>query len=375
MPAGLRDFEFDQSGKPSKDEINDFYSRILSLSNVVDTTSKKYNDPVYDIIRSKIQIAVNALYDYIKSLLEGKHKLVLGKWASRRIYSGTRNVITSLNNSIPHLDSKLMVGTNDTVVGLFQYLKSTLPISIHNIRSGFLSEVFIGPNNPANLVNKKTLKKELVNITADEFDEWMTGEGIEKVINRFGEDYLKDQVIEISDRYLALVYKGKPAGSNEECLKIFQDIDELPPEHDKGDVYPITLAELLYMAVYKRSSELYGFFTRYPITGFGSIYPTKLFLKTTVPGATYTLLDSEWNTTFEVVTQYPKYNTQYMNSMSPSSEHLARLDADEPITIECDIYSLQYEQMFITNGSIKMFERYSVSFIVDSNRICPHNPK
>ena len=323
MPAGLRDFEFDKSGKPSEDEINTLYRKILSLSNIIDTSSKKYNSSSYDNIRSGLQQSVVELYDYIKSLLEGKHKLVLGKWASRRIQNGTRNVITSLNNDIPNLNSSLAVSTNETVVGLYQYLKATLPISIYNLRTGFLSEIFVGPNSPALLINKKTLKKEAVHIDPEDFDLWMTSEGLEKLINRFGESDLRHEVLEIDNYYLGLIYRTK------DSFKLFHDIGDLPANLDKKDVYPLTFSELLYASICERAQDIYGFFTRYPITGYGSIYPTKIYLKTTVPSMELVELDSDWNPGTVKYNHFPVVDAQFMNSMSPSIEHLARLGADK----------------------------------------------
>lgn len=325
MPAGLRDFEFDEAGKPSEDEINNLYRKVIAISNLIEAHNKGYNTDAFDNIRALLQTNIYELYEYIKSLLEGKHKLILGKWATRRVQNGTRNVITTVHNNTDVLNSPLTVGYNQTVVGLFQYLKATLPISIYNLRSGFLTKVFSGANSPAILVDMKTLRKKMVNVDPESFDDWMTSEGLEKVINRYGEEDLRHMPIIIEGYYLGLIYKGPEYNG---CYKLFQDIDELPKDFDSKYIYPITLTELLYTAVYEKSSELYGFFTRYPITGYGSIYPCGIYLKTTVPSEVRLELDDSWHPGTKTAYQFPIVDAQFVNSMSPAPSHLALLGAD-----------------------------------------------
>lgn len=323
MPAGLRDFEVDESGKPTEDEINTKYRKVISLSNLVDTTSKDFNSPIYDSVRASLQVAVYEIYVYIKSLLEGKHKLILGKWAARRINNGTRNVITTLNSDTSELHGSRSVSCNETVVGLYQYLKSTTPMSIYDLRSGFLSKVFVGPNSPALLVNKKTLKKEQVNISPTIFDEWMTSEGLEKIINKYGVEDLRKLPIDIDGYWLGLIYK------DDKSFKIFQDIEDLPENMDRKKVYPINFTELLYISVYRKSKIVSGFVTRYPITGYGSIYPSKIYLKTTVPSKMVYELNDTWAPdTSAVANEFPEDDGVFFNSMSPATSHLGRLGGD-----------------------------------------------
>lgn len=323
MPAGLRDYEVDPHGKPSEDEINTYYRQVFSYANLITPAAIKINPDSVDLTRYNIQLKVNTIYDYIKSLLEGKKKLILGKWASRRIYNGTRNVITSLNNTPDHLDFNKMVRTNQTVVGLFQYVKSILPLAIYKLRNGFLASVFRGASEPVFLVNKKTYKKELVHINSNYYDEWMTEEGLTKVIERFGEEDLRHMQLTIGDHYLGLIYRGKDG-----TFKLFQDIGDLPEGRDKGDVQPVTFAELLYTAVFSDAETMPCFVTRYPLINFGGIYPSYVYLKSTVKGEEREQLDDQWQPSGIIAREFPIRQAQFMNSMSPNRKHLGRLGAD-----------------------------------------------
>lgn len=324
MPAGLRDYEVDPNGKPTEDEINTFYRQVFSYANLITPASIKINPDSVDLVRYNVQMKVNTIYDYIKTMLEGKKKLILGKWASRRIFNGTRNVITSLNNSPDHLDYSKMITTNQTVVGLFQYLKSILPVAIYKLRNGFLSQVFRGASEPAYLVNKRTLKKELVHIKSNYYDEWMTEEGLTKVIERFGEEDLRHMQLTIGDHYLGLMYTG-PDGT----FKVFQDIDDVPKDRDRKDVRPLTFAELLYTAVFEDASTMPCFVTRYPVINYGGIYPSYVYLKSTTKGEVREELDDQWQRSGITAREFPIYQTQFMNSMAPNRKHLGRLSADK----------------------------------------------
>ena len=92
----------------------------------------------------------------------------------------------------------------------------------------------------------------------------------------------------------------------------------------------MTFCELLYLSVYATAGNYPAFVTRYPITGFGSIYPSKVFLKPTVTVEVRKELDNNWDVMGDTHTayQFPVTGTAFINSMSPSSTKLALLAAD-----------------------------------------------
>ena len=323
LPAGLRDLTIDENGKPSEDEINKQYREVLAIANMLSDINVKINDSHIDQHRYNIQLKVNGIYDYIKNLLEGKSKLVQGKWASRKIMNSTRNVITSYVPESQELFGITSVSANETVVGLYQYLRAILPLAIKHVRDGFLSNIFIGPNSPAILVNKKTLKKEAVTLDAEYYDNWMTYEGLEKTFAEYGHEDTRHDVLMTDSHYFGLLYKGKDM-----TYRFMQDIDELPEGFNKEDITPITLTELLYLSVYKGSDKIPGLVTRYPITGYGSIYPSYIYLKSTVKSEVRKELGDDWQPTGIVAKSFPIINEKDYNSMSPHTKNLKRLTAD-----------------------------------------------
>lgn len=323
MPAGLRDYEYDENGKPSEDDINKLYRKILSIASVIDNVNAKQNEEYLDTARYNLQQATEEVYNYVKNMLEGKNKFIQSKWTARKIFNSTRNVITSYLHDSPELLGDKSVSTNQSVVGLYQFLRGIFPLAVKQVRDTYLSDVFTGPNSPAMLVNKKTLKKETVHLGAEYYDEWMTVEGLEKVFARFGQDDLRHDVLETDTHYFGLLYKGPDM-----TYRWVQDIDELPEGRDAKDLHPITFAELLYLSVYKGSSTVPALITRYPITGYGSIYPSYTYLRTTIKSEVRVELNDQWERGADKASEFPVSGDQFFSSLSVSSAHLQRLTAD-----------------------------------------------
>lgn len=323
IPAGLRDYTVDVSGKQSEDEINALYRKVIGNSNLIESIDKSLNIDHINNIRCSIQKGVVAVYDYLSSLVKGKNKFLNDKWAGRKVEYSTRNVITAYASKATHADDKRLVSCNESVVGLYQFLTSIRPLAVNLIRTGFLSNVFTGPNTPSMMTNKKTLKKEAVNTPAELYDAWMTPEGLEGIFAKYGERSLRNKILEFKDHYFGLVYEG-PNGT----YKLFSDIDELPEGLDRKHVKPINTTLLLYLSVYKKSRTVPGLLTRYPITGYGSIYPSFTYLKTTTMSEVRKELDYAWNITDNEAIEYPLPDTDFFDSLCPATSHLGRLGAD-----------------------------------------------
>ena len=324
LPAGLRDLELNSHNRVSENEINTIYRRIISVANTITESSVKTSLEVLDTPRLYLQLAFNDLYTLLESQVRGKKKLMLGRWATRRIFNGTRNVITAMDTSVPYLGAKGNPGFNSTIIGLYQYLKATLPVSVYQIRR-FLDNMFGDVNQPARLVNKSTLQSEEVLLPSRYYNQWATNDGIERIITGFKEESIRNKPIEINGYYLALLYKGP-----DNTFKVIGSIDELPEGRSRKDVRPITLTEFLYLSVYLYAPKYPLLVTRYPVTGIGSIYPSRTHLKVTLKSEQRVPLDSEWKPLGEDSTAYefPVLTSAFVNSLIPHSSRLGNLGAD-----------------------------------------------
>jgi len=326
IPAGLRDLEVGSDGRPVSDEINDFYRKLIAISNSVPASSIRNNPELIDAVRFRLQVTFNNLYSFIENMIKGKKKLFLGKFTSRRVQFGTRNVITAFVPNNPILGEPGAININNTVIGLYQMMVAVNPVTKYMIRNGPLASVFVAPELPARLINKKTWQMEEKNVPSDVYDLWMSREGLDKILESFGNESVRHNPVEIEGCYAALIYRGPDM-----TWKILHDIRELPEGRSKKDVYPISLVELLYLSVYQRINTFPLLITRYPVAGDGSIYPSLAYVKTTVEGERRRPLDEQWQVNqdpYAVCLEYPIPGGYFFDSVTPHTSHLKAMGGD-----------------------------------------------
>lgn len=361
LPAGLRDYIIDQAGKPTEDDVNKLYRKILMQASLIDRLTYKMNPASADHVNYTIQKLVCKIYEYFQDMLEGKNKLILGKLVSRKTFNSTRNVFSSNIEQTVHADDPTRLGFNETAVGLFQFLRSIVPMSLYHMKNNYLVNVFPSTESVAYLTNVKTLKKEQVFIkeVQKDFDNWVGMEGLLGVINKFGNNVIRHEFVTLDHGhyYMGLIY------NDGECFKFLQDIDEVPEGRDKAHVKPITLAELLYISVYKLNKKLPGYVTRYPISGFGSIYPSLVHMRTTIPSVKLYELDNEWNKTEDLAICFPITDAPFFDTQAPHHSHLTRLGAD----FDGDMGSLQ---VVLSDEAIEEVNSYlkKASYYVDDQK-------
>lgn len=328
IPAGLRDVQIDKDGRVKEGEINDFYRGLISISNTISNIAG--NSPVLDNSRFAMQRKFNDIFEYILSLLEGKGGFFQEKWGARRIFYGTRNVLTAMDTSAAVLDELNSPSVNQTMVGLYQVMKGALPKTMHWLMTGWLSKVFQGRQGEAILVNPTTLHREFVSLDSDTMDRWTTTSGLEKVVNGYSDPSNRSKPVMIGKHYIGLVYRGP-----DKTFKIFNDIDDLPRDGNfkKENVYPITLCELLYLSGYREWNKLAAFVTRYPIgQGHSSIYACYIYVKNTIVGQIRYELGEDWEKIGEeyCALEYPVFgdNPVYLDSLVPHTSKIEGMVGD-----------------------------------------------
>jgi hypothetical protein len=325
LPAGLRDMEVGPDGRPQENEVNTLYRKLLAIANTVSDASIVHNPEVINNTRFNLQRTFNDIYATFEDMISGRRKLIQNRWTARRIFNGTRNVITAAHPEIKYLGAPGNFEFNNSGIGLYQCLKALLPVAKYLVRNGFLAKVFVAPDRPVTLVDKKTLKPVQVMLKTRVFDAWKTDEGIEQIITSFAHEDNRHRYLEIEGHYLGLIYKGP-----DNTFKLLQDATEVPEGRDIKDVTPITFAELLYCAIYHNANRYPLFVTRYPVTGMGSIYPSKIYLYTTIKAETRRQLSDNWDPMTDefVAYQFPIRDSAFVNSLIPHSAKLVGLQAD-----------------------------------------------
>lgn len=335
IPAGLREINV-EDGRVQEEEIADLYRKVISISNAITLIGGNANDPVFDRPRYSLQLAINAVYEYIENMLTGKKGFIQAKWGSRRIFNGTRNVISSLDTGTDDLESPRSIDATDTVVGLYQTAKGVLPLSSYWLMNGHLKKIFQGTDTIP-LVDRKSKKTIWVNVSSETLERWTTTEGIQKFINYYGNATIRHKPIMVEGKFLAMIYKDDVG------FRILNpgEYDRLVPSV-KEKCQPITHAELLYIAGYDKWNTLACIITRYPITGLGSTYPSTVYVKTTVEADP----KFELNEMFEPISEehqaleFPRYGVPFFDTIGVNPNRITQgpgLGADfDGDTVSCN---------------------------------------
>ena len=109
--------------------------------------------------------------------------------------------------------------------------------------------------------------------------------------------------------------------------KVFHDIKELPEGFDRKYIRPLRVCDMFYLILYKDFKKYPNFSTRYPVTGYGSIYPTRPYLRSTLDSKKLKALDDQWVITQDEAPEFPG-NGFWFNSMSPPMAYMSRAGAD-----------------------------------------------
>lgn len=327
IPAGIRDVEIDENGRPRKDEINDFYTRVLSIAGSIISTSD-LESPAYDQVRRSLTHAVYDLYKHIEGFIGGE-KFINQKVVSRRVHDSTRNVLTSMNTGGSYLGAPNAPSFDATTIGIHQCATTMSPLVVGWLRQGILAKIIQGDEGIVPLVNKKTLKLEYKQLDPMTRIIFTSEDGIRSLIDRLRNVQDRHKPVELDDCYLALIYQDS------KYFKIFDSIDELPKEFDKSKVRPISLVEILYLCGYNKWGKYYATVTRYPVNNEDSIYPTRIYCKTTATGLMLRELGYDWKpiedteTTSYLAVEFPdrKVNV-FHDSQSVAPSKLKGLGAD-----------------------------------------------
>lgn len=349
LPAGLRDLETGDDGRVKEDEINDVYRRVLSIAKTVSVTQGNLDGELFNSVRWSMQTAFNLIYETLRTMIEGKRGFIQSKWGRRKVFNGTRNVISAMTTSAKSSNDPKMPDVHDTMVGLFQTLKGCLPISIYCLRQGLIGDVFSQSDSAVRLVDPKTLKLVNVDLDSATLDKMVSSEGLEQLINQFQDRHFRNRNAEVAGHYIGLLY------DNGVEVKVFNDINQMPDDRDIKDVRPITWAELFYLSCYERFNTVKCMVTRYPVTGIGSTYYSRIYLRTTTTGLVRQVLNDQWLVDEDKLLAKEMPNTDhsdsYMDSAMVHSSRLPNLGAD----YDGDMVSINY---LYSKNAVNDIEKY-----------------
>ena len=319
LPAGVRDYVV-KDGKGTEDEINAVYRKLMSYSSLLE--NQDGYSKVNDLIRFKMQRTLQEIYEYIYAFSEGKNGYIQNLWTKRSIKDGTRNVITASVFKVNDLRDGKSLTSNDSLIGVFQFAKGISSKLDFVLRSKFIAPLLgNGVETKINLINPKTGRFELVNVPEKAVSKYMSVDGLESmIVNKLRIlDYSFNPVM-VGKYHLCNIYddgkRVKPMLDN-----------NLPDGFDWKHVRPMTLTEIIVLSTLDVARDAIGIMTRFPITQQGSIYPTRLHVRTTVKSRSVILLDDMWGEG-QSIKDYPILGQQLYTSMAVHHSKLGNLGGD-----------------------------------------------
>jgi len=318
LPAGMREYEIKEKGKITEDEINDFYRNVLRDKNLVGTFDLDSDEiSIIDPIRLKLQMDIYALYKYIFTIIDGKNKLMRGKWIKRGITHGTRNVFSGIPATITNLKDKHSgLRVEETILGVVQVAAAFLPLVHYKLKELFINDKFAVTDFTAELYDPKTLQKKIYEIDKKPYEQWTSVDGFNSIINRCTSDEIKESQILIEGKVFGLIFDN---GKEVMIVKDINDVDE----NERKFVRPITYGELLFFITKDVAKKYPITVTRHPVIEDGSTYYSKILLYTTNDFRKVT--DRE---TGEVYQRYIKFGTAWVNTTGLHFTRLPGLGAD-----------------------------------------------
>lgn len=258
IPCFYRDINFlnSDSGKLSHDEVNDKYTKLIRL-----VKSNAQNELgglsfIGNSTKSNIQFLLVDIYEYFTGQIKGKngvfHKFVMGK----SIEYGVRTVISSPIYTAERYED-MQVKMDYAGVPLSQCCVTFFPF----IRK-WVSDFFQKNFGYRSIVQDR--KKELK--TSTKVLDYYTFDVITKYITNFTKSP--------SDRFNPVVIPTDDGDKNY-YLKLDYETGE-PMKR------PMTWTDLLYMAAYDVCKDKHVYITRYPLTDYFGIYPSKINVLSTV---------------------------------------------------------------------------------------------
>lgn len=312
IPAGYRDIEQTPSGRTESDDINSLYIRILNLANLI-----QGSDVSYDSFRFRLQEATVNLSKYIDLILYGKHGMINSKFAKRGIRGGVRSVLTSQIHDVADLDDPANLQMTDATIGINQYMTMYADKLVYTI-SKLLVNIIPEVGYDFTVIDPTTHQAVQVPFDPDVHEILTTAAGYEKLRKLVT---IKPNRV----RPLTMLFNGKtmwvgalykPPGS----VSIIADPATLP-NYDPQYLHPITVVELVCIAIAELADRAVATCTRPPVLGKGGISPYNIVAHFTDP---YEVrhTDTGIATRYPVITYTRGSNDKTTTHATPPPSHL-----------------------------------------------------
>ena len=341
IPAFYRDVNLQSasSGKVSRNEITDYYSKLIRLASMINSSNNF--DFVLNSTRAKLQVTLVELYDLLKGKLEKKHGFIRKSLLGKSVDYGARSVI-----SAPIFEAEkpedLKINFYHTGVPLAQCCSLFTPFIVSWVKNFFRRELEMVKNKYPVMRNG-----QLEYVRLEDPEMYFNDEYIKKQIDRFVHSPAdrftkielpvhKDDVVEGKKIYLAFKGRSNTGDPND-------PINTSPLVKRAA-----TWTDILYQAAVDVTSDKHVYITRYPLLDYFGTFPNKITVLSTHDTMPMYIGS-------KVYKHYPKINTKenidnisisFIDTVSFSNLYLQGLGGDydgDQITIK-GVYSQEANQ-------------------------------
>jgi DNA-directed RNA polymerase beta' subunit len=246
------------------DDINKMYKELISKTN---SMKKGFGAQTYSIFGTKTKLDIQEIlvniYEETTRPIRGKNSMFRDRLLGKRIDYTSGNVITS-----PDIASANKPKDMPVQFGYSSYPLVTLISLFHPFFLNKIQEFMMSVMN----VMKETVV-DLKNIDLNQFN----SKEIEKLIALF--------IRSEAERFqpVLIKYTDKSGKERDSFFFITEHRTENDAKENKnGIIRKITLTDIFFLAADEICQDKHIYVTRYPITGFQSIFPTKIKVMSTV---------------------------------------------------------------------------------------------
>ena len=291
LPAGLRDITIEQDGRVTTDELNDYYKRCITASQMMNAET---GGEVYDRYLIALQNKVEELMNEIYLRMKGKKGFIGKNIAGKKIDYGTANVISGSSVVIEDLDLETHDRMSEFGMGMLQYAKSIEPLIRHHIKAIFGEHTYDLIHSSCKAFNDKA-EPITVTLKDSHIERYMTSKGITSLINKHRSYEFRDKYMYVEDvntKQKAYPYLVK-CDYTDSVPKFDVVLGDITPDKNiqwvgekdiRTGVYirPITNGEILFLACSKEMDEAYGTMSRHPVSDEGSVAAIQYRIDSTV---------------------------------------------------------------------------------------------
>ena len=299
-PAFYRDINLQsaKSGKPAVHIINNLYSKLISLSRTLDNGDFAFN---LNYTKAMLQNIVVQIYDEFKARVEKKHGLVKQKILAKSTDYGARLVISSPNFAVNSVDD-MEIDFYHCGLPLSYCVSLFTPFFVGWIQNFFRSEFeLLGGKYPIYDTKLKQFRYVELESPDTQFSDETVNELMEEFLYSYDSRY-RPLKLKTKDKTYPEVYfyfsgrdksvdvippeteedtpkeEKKEESSNTEAIDL-ADEENSVMEKFKRDIKNkryFTITDLFYLAAVDITSDKHVYITRYPMTGYLGIFPSRI---------------------------------------------------------------------------------------------------